>query len=389
MQDNTTFYKSLKTNFAPIQKLIRNESAFQPVPNNWYVVVADVLNSTVAVKNGLHHKVNLAATGSVVAVMNTVQTKLQNSSIPYFFGGDGATFIVPSSLASEVSEALENYSQHVQKNLQLTLRTGMLKAEEIRNAGYSLKIVKSQLNKYLTIPVILGNGLQYAESHIKKTFKKAEENSNLQPAINLDGMECRWDQIAPRDDKHKVICLLVSCPDESLQSQIFGDILDIIELIFGNLERRQPITVARLKLKATLAKIREEMIARIGNNKLNYLLKHWLITYFGVFYFKYFKEGKTYLNKVSQLSDTIMIDGSLNTVMEGSESQIEMLTNYLDLLEKEGKIKFGIHSTYASIMSCYVQDRNDNHIHFVDGTEGGYTSAAIIYKSKYAEPAIG
>ena len=31
---------------------------------------------------------------------------------------------------------------------------------------------------------------------------------------------------------------------------------------------------------------------------------------------------------------------------------------------------------------CYVQDREDNHIHFVDGTEGGYTTAALVYKSK-------
>jgi hypothetical protein len=171
-----------------------------------------------------------------------------------------------------------------------------------------------------------------------------------------------------------------------MQSEIYGDILDIIELIFGSLERRQPITVARLKLKATIAKIKEEMIAKIGRNSLGYLLKNWIVTYFGRFYFRYFEKGKSYLDKVRQLSDTIMMDGSLNTVMEGSESEIEMLTNYLELLEKEGKIKFGIHATYASIMSCYVQNYNDNHIHFIDGTEGGYTSAAIIYKSKYAEP---
>lgn len=126
------------------------------------------------------------------------------------------------------------------------------------------------------------------------------------------------------------------------------------------------------------------MVARIGENKMTYLFKNWIVTYMGSFYFKYFKEGQEYLSKVSLLSDTIMIDGSLNMVMEGNVQQIERLTNYLDLLEKEGKITYGIHTTYASVMSCYVQDRKDNHIHFVDGTEGGYTSAAIIYKSKLA-----
>jgi hypothetical protein len=388
MQDDATFYLSLKTIYSPIQKLIRNKKAFQDVPENWFVVVADVINSTAAVQNGMHNKVNLAATGSVVAVMNTIQTKLQNSSIPYFFGGDGVTFIVPGTLAASVAGALETYSHHVQKNLQLTLRTGMLSVSDIRNKGYQLKIAKSQLNKYLTIPVILGNGLQYAENYIKDHFEQAPPSELLEPLLNLDGMECRWDQIDPRDTKHKVICLLVNCSDERMQPSIYGDVLDIIDLIFGSLEHRQPITAARLKLKATIAKIRQEMLARIGENNWNYLLKNWLMTFFGSLYFKYFKEGKSYLNKVRQLSDTIMMDGSLNTVMEGSASQIEMLTNYLDLLEKEGKIKYGMHITYASVMSCYVQDRNDNHIHFVDGTEGGYTSAAIIYKSKYAAPAV-
>ncbi len=33
-------------------------------------------------------------------------------------------------------------------------------------------------------------------------------------------------------------------------------------------------------------------------------------------------------------------------------------------------------------MLCYVEDRNDNHIHFVDGTDGGYTAAAKIFKTK-------
>ncbi|MGO3156047.1 MAG: DUF3095 family protein [Mesonia sp.] len=38
--------------------------------------------------------------------------------------------------------------------------------------------------------------------------------------------------------------------------------------------------------------------------------------------------------------------------------------------------------THASVMSCYVLDRKTKHSHFVDGTEGGYTSAAKMFKTK-------
>ena len=77
-----------------------------------------------------------------------------------------------------------------------------------------------------------------------------------------------------------------------------------------------------------------------------------------------------------------MIDGTINTVMSGNTSQIKNLKIALDKLESEGKIVYGMHTTYASIISCYVRDRVGKHIHFVDGTEGGYTSASVELKRK-------
>ncbi|AZQ43474.1 DUF3095 family protein [Nonlabens ponticola] len=385
MEDTRYFYSSLKTKYAPIRKILRKPQNFTAVPHDWHVVVADVAQSTRAVQKGMHNEVNLAATGSVVTVINTVKSQLRNHEIPYFFGGDGVTFLIPADVHARVMSALYNYKSHVKNNLKLNLRIGSIKVQKVYDERHLLRIAKAKINSYLTIPIVLGNGLKYAESLIKAEFKQESIFENNSPAIDLTGMECRWDEISPRDQKHKVVCLLVNCEDQSKQAEIYADIMDIIFLLFGSLERRQPINTNRLKLKATISKIKKEMIARIGKSKLDYLLKHWLITYFGTFYFTYFKEGKEYLNKVSQLSDTIMFDGSLNTVMEGDAGQIEALTNYLDLLEREGKIVYGIHSTHASVMSCYVQDRKDNHIHFVDGTEGGYTSAAVIFKNKMAQ----
>jgi len=61
---------------------------------------------------------------------------------------------------------------------------------------------------------------------------------------------------------------------------------------------------------------------------------------------------------------------------------INRLQILLDDLESSDKIIYGLHITHASIMSCYIEDRKEKHIHFVDGTEGGYTSAAIVVKEK-------
>ncbi|AUC85644.1 hypothetical protein CW731_10260 [Polaribacter sp. ALD11] len=95
-----------------------------------------------------------------------------------------------------------------------------------------------------------------------------------------------------------------------------------------------------------------------------------------------YKSGKDYLHKVPQLSDTIMLVGFIDTVFSGTERHVNKLKLLLDSLELGRAIIYGMHATYASIMSCYIEDREEKHIHFVDGTEGGYTTAAGELKKK-------
>jgi hypothetical protein len=77
-----------------------------------------------------------------------------------------------------------------------------------------------------------------------------------------------------------------------------------------------------------------------------------------------------------------MLDGMINTIFTAEQSKIDLFIAYLNQLEKDNKIIYGIHVTHASVMSCYVLDRKTKHAHFVDGTEGGYTSAAKMFKTK-------
>jgi hypothetical protein len=50
--------------------------------------------------------------------------------------------------------------------------------------------------------------------------------------------------------------------------------------------------------------------------------------------------------------------------------------------EKEGNLIYGHHISKESVMTCYIQNRNAKHIHFVDGSDGGYTEAAKEFKMK-------
>ena len=382
MKNSYKFYNELPKYTAELGKFLKQESCFIGVPKDWYVIVADVENSSEAVANGLHNDVNFTATGSITTVLNRLKNVDPQLRIPYFFGGDGATFIVPPQVVEDVVDKLHIYSNHVLKVMKLTLRVGSVILEDIYKEHSVLRIAKLKQNNYLTTPVVLGNALKAAESQIKNSFNSSPVTLKKETSLNLKGMECRWDEIYPNSEENKVICLLVACNEESKQAEIYNKIFNELDFVFGNLSERNPITVPRLKLNTSLQKIRKEMYACLGRYNKKYLLQNWLVTFFGKYYFKFFKDGKKYLYKVTQLSDTIMLDGSINTVFAGNDQQINQLRVYLDSLEAAGEIIYGIHITRASIMSCFIEDRDRKHIHFIDGTEGGYTAASVVLKQK-------
>ncbi len=166
--------------------------------------------------------------------------------------------------------------------------------------------------------------------------------------------------------------------------EVLNQVVDLIDNIYGSFQSRNPVTKPRLEIKATLGKIGLEMRVRLGRRKVGYLLKNWLYTLFGKLV--YFKQpaGMAYVEKLLELTDTLVIDGRINTVIAGKRAQRLLLETELNKLEAAGLIVYGMFVSQESIMSCYVRDREDKHIHFVDGADGGYTMAAAVLKRKLA-----
>ena len=157
------FYTNLKSAGKNLVDLLAMETRFTEIPSTWHVVVVDIQNSTEAVADGKHHQVNLTATGAIISVLNLVRKEKQSTEIPYFFGGDGATFIVPALFLNQIVGTLDNYSLHIKKNANLTLRVGHVSVAYLSTQNAVLKIAKHQLTEQLSIPIVLGNGLKKAE----------------------------------------------------------------------------------------------------------------------------------------------------------------------------------------------------------------------------------
>jgi hypothetical protein len=375
------FYSDLKVNAIPLGELFIKGELFDNVPADWHIIITDIKGSTKAVMNGQHENVNFIATGSIVSVLNIVYK--HNITIPFFFGGDGATFIVPESIVNMVMQALILYKGNTLKNFDLELRTGIIPVKQVYDQGFKLYISKYCTAGNFIIPVVLGNGLSYAEKEIKGKEGQSFDYTAQNDELDLTGMQCRWDKIPPPENSEEVLSLLVVARREEQQAEVFKKVIYYIDEIYGDPQKRQPISVPKLKLKSTFDRLGREMKVKLGEVKVIELMKEWLVMLYSYIYFTT-KKGKHYLNRLVEMSDTLVIDGKINTVMSGTPAQRKKLQEILVKLENDGELFFGFHVSRESVMSCYVRDLEDGHIHFVDGSEGGYTKAAGFIKRKLA-----
>ena len=200
------FYTDLPLRKISVNKLLGNTAYFQQIPPDWEIVLTDIKKSTQAVAEGKHSLVNLVATGSIIAALNIAYK--EGISIPFFFGGDGATLIIPQRLRRRILDALYEHSQNTQENFDLSLRVGSMPVAQVYEANYKLEVSKVSMSPIYDIPVVLGEGLKFAEAHIK-SGTDSEENLGNSGYLNLEGMECRWNKIKQPVNHFEVISLLL------------------------------------------------------------------------------------------------------------------------------------------------------------------------------------
>jgi hypothetical protein len=377
--NNDLFYSRLPVNEIPLTELLTEDHLFYRIPANWYVVITDVKNSTSAILNGLHETINLVATASIVAILNIAYK--MNVTVPFFFGGDGATFILPPTLLESVMHALFQHKENTKSNFSLDLRVGQMSVSDIYKDGHDLHISKLRSSEFFAIPIVLGDGLMYAEKKIKGPEYLVTTVLTTGDTLDLTGMQCRWDRIKPKENSYEVVSLLAIAQNGVKQSLAFKKVMDILDVVYGSPKTRSPITVEKLRLKTTLTKISLEVRTRMGGLRPLNMVSTWIRTSMGYLYFKT-KKGKVFLNNLVNMSDTLVIDGRINTVISGTTRQRELLESELDKLEHAGDIFYGLYVSKESVMSCYVRNLSDRHVHFVDGAEGGYTRASGVLKRK-------
>ena len=385
--DSRNFYSQLEktSSFSSIQDI----GSFAPAPDDWWVVVADVTNSTQAVNQGRYKEVNMIGASCITAILNATK----NVDIPFVFGGDGATFLIPDFLKTPVIDALISTRGLAKVEFDIELRFGLVAICEIRSKNKDVLVSRFELSKGNTLAMFSGGGVELADKLIKQdnTFEKYSiaDCPYLNPP-DLTGLSCRWQ---PLESQHgNMICLLIQVLDHDIKNRhrIFGEVLDELANFLGQ-ELRPPAPVTKdtlrfswplkgLILEAKLTKAKQSFIGRYSF-LLYQSFVQLILERFNLSAGDY--NAPVYREEIRSNADYRRFDDALRLVLDCNEKQIKEIENYLNQKHQAGEIAYGIHSTSQAQMTCLVFSlEQSEHIHFIDGTEGGFWAASVQYKKQ-------
>jgi len=367
---------------------ITNQSRFSPVPPDWLMVISDVVNSTQAVQQGRYKEVNLLGAAAIVALLN-LDPKRQ---LPFVFGGDGATVLIPPSLLPQAKTSLLGLQKMAGLKFRLKLRVGIVPVHEVAKV-YELKIAKLRISENYNQAIFQGGGVSYAETLVKQKdspylLDYSQTNFN-NLAVDLTGLECRWQDIpSPRDE---ILSLIIKATDNSLTGSeaVYRQAIARISSIYGSGDQACPVNPHNLNLTFADHKLKLETKLRTQNwwQSFIYLWQIKLENLLGWLFMKLsIKIGDTdwgqYKRIVTQATDYKKFDDALRLVIASTIQQRDEILDYLEEQYQHGKLVYGFHISDRSLMTCLVFERNGQQVHFIDGADGGYTYASKALKQR-------
>lgn len=384
MESNKKFYSNLPVLHLSLNQLLESPNDFSSIPENWYLVMTDIVNSTEHFQAEHYQEINLIAVSSISVVLNIARKN--RVTVPFIYGGDGATLIVPPEIVENCKSRLATLRSNTKKRFNMDLRVSIIPMSAVLEAGFSVRVAKLYISDNYRQAIFLGDGIRYATSLMKHSSDYDLPSNVKQKPIDLSGLECKWNALFPPRQEDEVLCLIVAPMGAKEPEEIFQKVLDKIEDIYGSFEERHPIHPKTLSPTTHWKTIIHASHLRYGRIKLRYILKHLVGGIFKdmhlsikVLWHHISKEGAL---DMSTCSDTLKIDNTLQTIFVGLPQKRSVLEAFLKEEEEKGELVYGIHISSASVMTCYIKESQKTHMRFLDGFGGGYTLAAVEMKKK-------
>ncbi len=212
------FYKNLPS-FSDFDGFT-DQSRYQPLPDDWHVILADIRGSTKAISEGRYKDVNMMGAACISAALNTLKKFDPIPDIPYVFGGDGATLAVPSYTVDEIRGALLSTRALSEKQFGLDMRIGVVPIADVRAKGRDILVAKFCLSRGNHLALFSGGGIELVDVLVKDAVDgepyRAEPKGET-AAPDLEGLSCRWSPITARNGN--VVSVLVLSTENNIEAR--------------------------------------------------------------------------------------------------------------------------------------------------------------------------
>ncbi|MDX1958274.1 MAG: DUF3095 family protein [Leptospiraceae bacterium] len=367
------FYKNLK----PISqfKNIENETTYSKVPEDWWIVITDIVNSTKAIENGRYKDVNISGAISITAIVNE---KLYEQ-VPIIFGGDGITLVCPKEFLKQIQDVLFGTKLFVKESYGLELRIGSMPIKELYEADEEILLGKFSSSHPFEQAIFLGDGIEYAEKKIKSPnspyILKDDYVAEKEP--DYSGFSCPFVDV--KSSKGPVFALIIKKFRANSYDKILNELMDII----GENES-YPLDWRNLEFGKTKEQLSHWInIASKESSFKNKLLSFFLplISRFASLFMNFWRRKAE--RSFPKFTDHKKFDGSIKMVVSCDTSRANKLKNWLEENEKQGNFYYGLHEAESSVITCIHNGANNKaESHLLDAANGGYTLAAKSLKEK-------
>jgi hypothetical protein len=373
-----TFYGGIPV-FRGFDRLM-DPALYSPLPDDWTVGVADIVESTKAIAAQRYKAVNMAGAAVIAAVTNT----LEGREFPFVFGGDGASFAVAPGDFASARAALAATATWVKEDLDLVMRVALVPVSAIRAQGADVRVARFGPSANLSYAMFSGGGIGWAEAAMKRgEFAVSPAAPGTQP--DLSGLSCRFEEIPAA---RGVILSVLVVPGQGADPTAFRRVIeDVIGLVEKSPDAGRPVPPDGPPLKWPPQGVEYEARAARGGSLakrrtivLALTLWAYVVMRLGI------KVGnfvpKNYVQQVVENSDFRKYDDGLRMILDCTEELADSLAERLTAAAASGIVRYGLHRQDAAMMTCFTPSvMRADHVHFIDGARGGYASAATALKA--------
>ncbi len=362
---------------------LMDPALYSPLPDDWTIGIADVVESTRAIAERRYKAVNMAGASVIAAITNA----LDGREFPFVFGGDGASFAVSPHDLARARDALAATAAWVRDDLDLVMRVALVPVLSIRAQGLDVRVARFAPSPNLSYAMFSGGGLGWAEVAMKRgEFAVPAAPAGTQP--DLTGLSCRFEEIP---SVRGLILSVLVVPAAGAEPEAFRKLIeDVIALVERSPEAGRPVPPGGPEIRWPPKGLDFEARARRGGPLpvrrvavLGRTLVVYLIMRFGISVGGFVPQ--TYARQVVENSDFRKYDDGLRMILDCTPELERALGQRLAEAASKGIIRYGLHGQDAAMMTCFTPSAlRSDHVHFIDGARGGYASAATALKASPA-----